>query len=279
MAVKDVLLALRTYPEPTPVQVVDDAVALAALLGAHLSAVACETHVEVPSSVLPTSMINIPALIAEEARKSRQNAQDLLAAFEAAASGQGVPCEAIFERGRTDEVPGILVEYARLRDLTIISVPDGGDRWDAEAIMFGSGRPTLVLPERPHARPLALNTVVVAWDFSRAAARAVSDALPLLERAGQVRIVTVSGEKKIDTSRSAEELARNLARHGIDVVLDEVRAEGRTIGDVLAAHAASCSADVLVMGAYGHSRFREFILGGATRSLLASPPLPILFSH
>ncbi|MET0706773.1 MAG: universal stress protein, partial [Tardiphaga sp.] len=81
MAIKDMLLALRTYPEPTPVQVVDDAVAVAALLGAHLAAIACETHVEVPGSVLPSSLIDIPALVAAEARKSRNNAQDLLAAF------------------------------------------------------------------------------------------------------------------------------------------------------------------------------------------------------
>lgn len=279
MAIKDVLLALRTYPEPTPVQVVDDAVAVAALLGAHLAAIACETHVEVPGSVLPSSLIDIPALVAAEARKSRNNAQDLLAAFEAAANKQGVACEVVSERCCTDEVPDILAEYARLRDLTIVSVPDDYDPWYAEAIIFGSGRPTLVLPERSHARPLELKTIVVAWDFSRAAARAVSDAIPILEKASQVRIVTVRDEKAIDSKHAAEELAKNLARHGINVVLDEVHADERAIGDVLAAHAQSCSADLLVMGAYGHSRLREFILGGATRSMLARPPLPILFSH
>jgi len=279
MAIKDVLLALRTYPEPTPVQVVDDAVAMAALLGAHLSAIACETHIELPGSVLSGSLIDLSALVAKEAEKSRNNIRDLQAAFEAAANRQSVACEVISERGGTEEVPGILVQYARLRDLTIVSVSNDFDPWYAETIMFGSGRPTLVLPERPHARPIALDTVVVAWDFSRVAARAVADALPILEKAGQVRILTVSNEKKIDTIHSAEELARNLARHGIAVVLDEVRADNRPIGEVLAAHALSCKADLLVMGAYGHSRLREFILGGATRSMLGSPPLPILLSH
>ena len=158
-------------------------------------------------------------------------------------------------------------------------VPESYDQWYAEAVIFGSGRPTLVLPESPRARPFELGTVAVAWDFSRAAARAVSDAMPLLEKARKVRIVTVTNEKKLDSKHSAEALAKNLARHGIDVVLDKVDANGRRIGEVLEAYTVSHQVDVLVMGAYGHSRWREFILGGATKSLLSKPPLPILFSH
>ena len=121
--------------------------------------------------------------------------------------------------------------------------------------------------------------VAVAWDFSRAAARAVSDALPLLEKAKKVRVVTVLNEKQLDNKNSAEELSKNLSRHGIDVILDRVDAKGRPIGDVLEAYVASNAADMLVMGAYGHSRLREFVMGGATKSLLSKPPLPILFSH
>ena len=117
--------------------------------------------------------------------------------------------------------------HARLRDLTIVPVPESYDQWYAEAVIFGSGRPTLVLPESPRARPFELGTVAVAWDFSRAAARAVSDAMPLLEKARKVRIVTVTNEKKLDSKHSAEALAKNLARHGIDVVLDKVDADGR----------------------------------------------------
>ena len=116
------------------------------------------------------------------------------------------------------------MEYARLRDLTIL--PASSDQWYAESVLFGSGRPTMILPENPKRRPFQLGTVAVAWDFSRAAARAVSDALPILELAKKVRIVTVVNEKALDTKRSGEELAKNLARHGIDVVLDRVDAKG-----------------------------------------------------
>ena len=94
----------------------------------------------------------------------------------------------------------------------------------AEVLIFGSGKPTLVLPETPRSRPFEFGTVAVAWDFSRAAARAISDALPLLEKARKVRVVTIVDEKNIDSKHSAEELGKNLARHGIDIVLDRVEA-------------------------------------------------------
>jgi len=279
MAFKDILLTLTSYPDPTPVSVAEAAISIAASLGAHIAAVACEVHVEVPGHFLSGSIANVPGIIAGETEKSRNSARDMLAAFDAAAEKAGVPHETYLEKCPTFAVPDFLVEYARLRDLTIVPVPESYDQWYAEAVIFGSGRPTLVVPETPRSRPFELGTVAIAWDFSRAAARAVSDAMPLLEKARKVRIVTVINEKKLDTRHSAEELAKNLARHGIDVVLDKVDAKGRGIGEVLEAHAASHQVDVLVMGAYGQPRWREFILGGATKSLLSRPPLPIMFSH
>ena len=277
MAFRDILVVLTSYPEPTPVSVVEEAVAVASLLGAHIAALSCEMHVQVPGHLMSGAVVGLPGIIAEEAGKSRRNAQDLLASFEAAAAKAGVSCESMLERCQTVEVPELLVEYARLRDLTIM--PEQSDRWYAEAVMFGSGRPTLILPQKPRSRPFELGTVAVAWDFSRAAARAVSDAMPLLEKAKRVRVVTVLNEKRLDRKHSAEELSKNLTRHGIDIVLDRVDAQGRPIGAVLEAYVVSHEVDLRVMGAYGHSRLREFVLGGATRSLLSKPPLPVLFSH
>ncbi len=277
MSIRDLLLTLTSYPDQTPVSVVDSAVSLASSLGAHIAAISCEVHVQVPGSFL--SFGTAGGIAAGEAHRSLKNAQALLAAFEAAAERAGVLHETILERSLSHQIPDRLVEYARLRDLTIVPVPDSYDQWYAEAIIFGSGRPTLVLPESIALGPLQLNTVVVAWDFSRAAARAVADAMPLLERAKKVHIVTVTNEKVIDSKRSSEELAKNLSRHGIDVVVDRVDAAGRSIGNVLKREVASHNADLLVMGAYGHSRFSEFVLGGATKSMLSKPLLPILFSH
>jgi nucleotide-binding universal stress UspA family protein len=277
MTIRDVLLVLTTYPDPTPVSVVDNAVSFTSSLGSHIAAIACEVHVQVPGSFI--SFGTAGGIAAGAAHRSRENAQSLLAAFEAAAQLAGLSHEIIHEESLSYRVPERLVEYARLRDLTIVSVPEPYDQWYAEAIIFGSGRPTLVLPESPPFRPFELNTVAVAWDFSRSAARAVADAIPILEKAKIVRIVTVTNEKVIDTKHSSEELAKNLSRHGIDVIVDQVDAAGRSIGDSLTREIASYNADLLVMGAYGHSRFREFVLGGATQSMLSKPLLPILFSH
>ena len=277
MAFNDILVTLTSYPEPTPVSVVEDAVSIAAVLGAHIAALSCEMHVQLPGHFISGSTVGLPGIVAGEAGKSRRNAQDLLAAFDAAAEKSGVSRESILQKCKTFEVADMLVEYARLRDLTIL--PQSDDRWYAEAVIFGSGKPALVLPQSPRSRPFELGTIVVAWDFSRAAARAVSDAIPLLEKAKKVRVVTVLNEKHLDNKHSAEELSKNLSRHGIDVVLDRVDARGRPIGEVLEAYVASHASDMLVMGAYGHSRFRELVLGGATKSLLSKPPLPILFSH
>jgi nucleotide-binding universal stress UspA family protein len=282
MSFKDVLLALTTYPEPTPVSAVDDAVDVAVALGAKVSAIACEVKISVPGNLLGNYVLDIPAMVAAEIKKSATNAQQLLASFQETAEKRGVFQERISEHCLTSEVPEIFIEYARLRDLTIVPVPEGDyvDQWYAESIIFGSGRPTLVLPHtRKRTGSFALDTVIVAWDFSRPATRAIADAMPILEKAKRVCVLTVTKEKAIDTRRSGAELAKHLARHGVDVVLDEVDAKGRGIGDVLEAHVTYRNANLLVMGAYGHSRIREFILGGATKRVLARPPMPTLLSH
>jgi nucleotide-binding universal stress UspA family protein len=282
MLFKDVLIALTTYPQPTPLSAVDDAVDLAAALGAKISAIACEVKINVPGTLLGRRFLNVPAMIAGEAKKSATNAQQLLADFQAAAEKSGVFQERILEHCLTSEVPEVLVEYSRLRDLTIVPMPERDylDQWYAESVIFGSGRPTVIVPhERKRSGSFALDTVIVAWDFSRAATRAMADAMPILEKAKRVCVLTVTKEKAIDTRRSGAELAKHLARHGADVILDEVDAKGRSIGDVFEAHVTYRNADLLVMGAYGHSRLREFVLGGATKSMLTRPPSPIFMSH
>ena len=211
MALKDILVSLTSYPEPSPLSVVDDAIAVAAAFGAHLSALSCETHVQVPGHLISGSFgsfANIPGIIAGEGAKSRKNAEELLAAFDKAAERADVPHEAILQKCTSVELPDLLVDYARLRDLTMIAVPEAYDQVYAEAVIFGSGRPTLVWPETPRSRPFELGTVAVAWDFSRAAARSISDALPFLEKARKVRVVTATDEKHMDPKHSAEEPRR-----------------------------------------------------------------------
>jgi nucleotide-binding universal stress UspA family protein len=185
----------------------------------------------------------------------------------------------------SSEVPKVLAQYARLHDLAIFPMPEGDyvsqfdAQWYAETVMFDSGLPAMILPERPASDPVRIDTVVVAWDKSRTAARSIADAIPLLKNATSVRLLTVQGEKHIVEEPSSSLMAQHLERHGVKVVVDEVQAGNRTIGEVLKAHVHSTAADLLIMGAYGHSRFREFVLGGATKSMLTHPPCPLFMSH
>ncbi|HWM81782.1 MAG TPA: universal stress protein [Pseudolabrys sp.] len=282
MRYKDSLLVLTTYPEPTPVAAIDDAVAIAEALGSKLSAVACSVKLRTPGSLFADMLIDIPAMTAAEFEKSATAAEQLLAAFRSTAEKHDVFQQVIAESGGAAEVPEIIVDHARLHDLSIVPVPSGEliDPWYAEAVIFGAGRPVMVMPQtRRTGRPFSLGTAVVAWDFSRPAARAVADALPILKRMQRVHVLTVTSEKEIKTRQSAAALAAHLARHGVEVVLDSVDAGGRRIGTLMEAHVQACGADLLVMGAYGHSRVRQFILGGATRSMLQRPPVPVLLSH
>ena len=280
MSYKDLLLSLASYPDTTPPAAVNLAADFASAIGARLSAIACEIKVAVPGSFIAPAFLNVPALAEAEAKKGREQAEAALAAFEKTAANRDVFEERILAQCLAPGLPGLLVQYARLRDLTIVATEANelADQPNAEALIFESGRPVLMLPREPR-KPFVLNTATVAWDFSRPAARAVGDALPLLTRAKRVHIVTLTNEKRIESGRSGPELAKHLARHGVDVVLETVDAAGRSIGDALEAATRVHDSDLLVMGAYGHSRLREFVLGGATRSMIARPPLPVLLSH
>lgn len=282
MAIKDVLLALTTYPDPTPESFVDSAVAIAGALDARLAAIACKVSVKLPHSPFAGMLIDLPGIAAGEAKKSADSASRLLARVEEVSKKAGVPAETISEKCLTMDVPEILTEYARLRDLTILPVPKGDDydQWYAESIIFGSGHPTLVIPAEWKRRdPFRLETAVIAWDFSKSAARAVADSIPLLQKTKRTYVLTVANDKEIDTRRSASELAKHLTHHGVEVEADTIDAAGRDTGTAIKSYCATREADLLVMGAYGHSRLREFILGGATRSMLSQPMLPVLMSH
>jgi nucleotide-binding universal stress UspA family protein len=280
MSYKDLLLSLASYPDSTPPAAIDLAVDFAAGIGARLSAIACEIRIAVPGSFIAPAFLNVPALADAEAKKGREQAEAALAAFQKAAESKDVFEERILERCHGPDLSGLVVEYARLRDLTIVPAEANelADQPTAEALIFESGRPVLMVPREPR-KSFALKTATVAWDFSRPATRAIGDALPFLTRAKRVHIVTVTNEKRIDTRRSGPELAKHLARHGVDVILETVDAQGRSIGESLEAAAREHDSDLLVMGAYGHSRLREFMLGGATRSMIMRPPLPVLLSH
>ena len=189
-------------------------------------------------------------------------------------------------RSAVGTVPQQISLRTRYADIGIIGQPDPKGRPLAEQlsaageILLTAGRPFLVVPYAGRF-PTIGERVLVAWDGSREAARAVNDALPLLVEAKSVTVLSIDPP----SASTAEEfvpgadLAIHLARHGVKAEATSIIADDMSIGDVLLSRAADWAIDLIVMGAYGHSRFRELLLGGATRSLLKTMTIPVLMSH
>ncbi|ODN69293.1 Universal stress protein family protein [Methylobrevis pamukkalensis] len=175
-----------------------------------------------------------------------------------------------------------LVGQAHLSDLVIIGQEDDDNPEPMrgaliEAMLFDAGVPVMVVP-RGWDEPLAVGRVLVAWDGGSTAARAVHEAMPVLEHAGSVEIVIVPGGKGWN-GEPGSDVATYLARHGLDVSVTTVNRDADNIADALNGYARETGADLLVMGGYGHSRLREFIIGGATSDMLARAEIPVIIAH
>jgi nucleotide-binding universal stress UspA family protein len=282
---KDTLLALSSYPDTTPDYVIDQAVAIAERLGAGISAMVqvLERKSFARSYSHGEWLVDVPSMIDGALQKSAEGAKASLERFEKAAKAQGVFREKLL--AATSPLPSSehIVEHARQRDLTFLPVPEliGLDALFNEAVIFNSGRPAILLPAVAEKGPksFAIDRVVVAWDYGRAASRALADAMPVLKMASHVRVVTFSKEKNLENHLPIADLERHLKMHGIEAVFDIVDVNGQSIGDAIGRYVSAHKANLLVMGAFGHSRMLEFILGGATRSVLSAPPVPVFISH
>jgi nucleotide-binding universal stress UspA family protein len=171
---------------------------------------------------------------------------------------------------------------ARRFDLAIVGQAEPEDptieQNFVEAALFDSGGPVIIVPYIQEA-PLKLDHVVVYWDGSRAAARALRDAMPFLRRAGHIEVVIVTNEYGKEHQIERTDLGAHLARHGLKVAIKRTPYGDIDVADVLLSHAADEDVDFIVMGGYGHSRLREFVLGGVTRSMLRTMTVPVLMSH
>jgi nucleotide-binding universal stress UspA family protein len=172
-------------------------------------------------------------------------------------------------------------EIARNYDLSVLGQAEPEDDIPEslviEATLFDSGRPILLVPYIQSA-DIKLDRVMVCWDNSRNAARVVGDAMPFLKRAGHVDIVTIERKEQLEELRGAQ-IAEHLARHKLKVDLKPIVAPDSDAANVILSHAADSGTDLIVMGGYGHTRLREFILGGATRGILETMTAPVLMSH
>ena len=196
--------------------------------------------------------------------------------FRAMLSEEGLRGE--WRKGR-GSVAACMADWARAADLVVLGQedPDVAVALDApEDVILSCGRPVLVVPYAGEFDRIG-EQALVAWNASREATRAVHDALPLLAMSKAVTILAVDPDD--DERERGEELVRHLARHGLQAAAETKESRERAVADVLLSEAKALGCDLIVMGAYGHSRLRETILGGVTRDMLRRMTLPVLMTH
>jgi nucleotide-binding universal stress UspA family protein len=253
--------------------VTDFAVSVAARLDAHLTGVA---FLYEPNDGFPAEAMESQRIENEKVAKAA------VSKFDDAVRRAAISAESRMLEVPVTSAPRVFARTSRQFDLAIMGQPQPDkpalERLIVEAALFDSGRPVLVVPYIQRAG-LRLDRVMVGWDGSRSAARAVADALPLLVRAKTTEVVVVASEPAKSAEMPGVEIAHHLARHGAKVEVKSIVTAETDVANTILSHAADTSADFLVMGGYGHSRLREFILGGVTRGILSSMTIPTLMSH
>lgn len=279
MAFKNLLVHLD--PSKSSLKRAEAAIALAVAHDAYLTALTA-----VPAPSLPSYVeAQIPASIFAQARASLE--ADLLKigdAFAARAKAEGIGYE-VRREVTQDPLADVIGRHARYADLVIMGQSDPDDPLTgepelAEDVILGSGRPVLMVPYIGALQPPG-RKVVVAWDSGREAARAVNDAMPMLEAAEQVLVLIVN-PKRGPGGHGAEpgaDIATHLARHGVKVDVKVYTQRDLSVSDMLLARIADEGADLVVLGGYGHARLREMVLGGVTRDMLRTMTVPLFMSH
>jgi nucleotide-binding universal stress UspA family protein len=251
--------------------------------GAHLAAVFLS------GSDAPPYMSDgvMSAAIYEQVMRSVEGAiegreREAKARFDAARQRLGVEVEWRAARGEPGEQAGL---HARYADVVVIGqngqARSGEDPLlSPEEVVFASSRPAIVVPQRYKPKTVG-ESVVVAWNAGKEAARAVWDALPLLKSAREVSVLAIDPKRgpAAHGQVPGADIATHLARHGVRTQVERLASDDENSADVLLRRAGELGADLLVMGAYGHSRLREFVLGGMTRSMLQRMTIPVLMSH
>jgi nucleotide-binding universal stress UspA family protein len=256
------------------------AVALAKEQDAHLIGVAFA-----PKALLPLYGADVGfADMSEVLEGVKSQGEAALKSFEACAVSAGVSAEGRLMQGMSEEFPHDFAAFARQVDLTVLGQPRDGDPLIGqyalvERCLFASGRPVMIVPAAP-AEIALKGTIVAAWDGSAEAARAFNDALILLKPATRVvllvGVMDRAGEK---AEPATDDMVAHLKRHGVSVEVARVPASEGDIGRLLLQQAKELQADMIVMGAFHHSRWREFILGGVTLTMLEEATIPLFMAH
>ncbi|MFD2239122.1 universal stress protein [Aureimonas populi] len=279
-AYKNILLTL--LPEAELRDAPSPATRLAVEMGRHFAGHLTIDFLSPQSAWVPYSLLtDMPLqLLAEQTKRLDEQARAGMKLAEAAAAEAGVPAETHLISLDFLALVGRAAIRARLQDVIVV---DSGasalreEREIVESLLFRTARPLIRVPASfEGALP---RKVLVAWDGSVPSTRAVREALPLLQAAESVEIVTVQGEKDVSEVPPGEKLARYLSHHEVPATQTTLTAPRRDVAGALRGHVAETGAQMIVMGAYAHSRLQQAVLGGVTSSLLEDSPVPLLLAH
>jgi len=275
--IKDIIVNLSVTKNDSTVG--NYAVSVAAALQAHLTGIAF-----IYDPIVPISGTGyIPADVIESQRADNETAAEAaIKDFTTATDRAGISAEPLMLNASLTGAADQFARMARRFDLAIVgqALPEMStmEQIIGETTLFESGRPMIMVPYIQKA-PFKTDNVIICWDGSRTAARAVADAIPILGKSSRIEIVSVSNERGKEDEIEGADIGQHLARHGLKVDVHRVSRGNIDVADALLSHAADSAADLMVMGGYGHSRLREFVLGGVTRSIFQSMTLPVLLSH
>jgi nucleotide-binding universal stress UspA family protein len=275
--IKDLVAYLATDASEDPAR--NYALSIAEIFGAHVTGFTSAIQPIIPGPVVGGVGADfIGSVIAENQRAAKAR----LDRFEEAANKLGLQTSKRQISATLADSASSFAKLASCCDLSVIaqSGPDsyGANDLAIEGALFRSGRPAIVVPYI-HKLPISLKRTICCWDGSPSAARAIADAVPLLKKADRVELLIVVTEKIKDDEIIGADMAEHLARLGLNVTLQRINAADIDVGNAILSHVADSGSEFLVMGGYGHSRLREFVLGGATRTILSSMTVPVLISH
>ncbi|WP_306026975.1 universal stress protein [Stappia sp. MMSF_3263] len=275
MAIKDILTLVDLAGKQQAAQV---ALQLASRTGAHATGLTVAFEPVVPGFIAGPMPADYVAIARDQALRAAHTAGE---AFSELARKAGVPSETRTAEVITGGSAEAVLAHCRLTDLVVVGQdnpdePEPMREMLIETVLFEAGVPVLVVPYIGGGLPM--NNVMVAWDGSPTASRAVHAAMPMLQMAKKVTVMIVETGRRHEGEPGAD-IATYLARHGLSVTIDVVPRPHSGVADAILNYVSDHAVDMIAMGGYGHSRMREFLFGGATRDILASMTVPVLMAH
>ena len=272
--IKDIIVNLSVGAKANSAS--DYAISLAAALNAHLTGI-----IFLYGPTMPVSRAGyVPPELEVIERHNEAAVKAIRESFTAASTRAGVKAESLTVSASLVSAGDQFGQIARRFDLAVVGQAEPETKMEniIEAALFDSGGPVIIVPYIQKT-PLKLDHIMVCWDASRAAARAIRDAMPFLRRAGRIEVVIVTNERGKQDQIERPDIGAHLTRHGLNVAIRRMPLGDVDVASLLLSHAADEDVDFIVMGGYGHSRLREFVLGGVTRSMLRTMTAPVLMSH